>query len=91
MAKVVTYTVDYCPFCIKAKKLLNEKEIEFEDHDITADEVEQRKKLGEMIDSQGRTTVPQIFINGNHIGGYSELKELNESGKLDEMLKEPAV
>lgn len=91
MANVVTYTVDYCPFCIKAKKLLNEKGVEFEDHDITANEVEERQKLGEMIGSTGRTTVPQIFINGNHIGGYSQLKELNESGKLDELLKQPTV
>lgn len=91
MAKVVTYTVDYCPYCMKAKKLLNEKGIEFEDHDITANEVEERKRIGEMIGSPGRTTVPQIFINEKHIGGFSELKDLNDSGKLDEMLQESIV
>lgn len=88
MTKAVIYTVDYCPYCIKAKKLLNEKKIEFEDHDITANEVEGRKKLGEMINSESRVSVPQIFINGKHIGGYSDLKKLDESGKLDEILKE---
>lgn len=87
MAKVVTYTVDYCPFCIKAKKLFNEKGIEFEDHDITMNETEGRAKLGEMTGIEGRVSVPQIFIDGKHIGGYSDLKQLNESGKLDEMLK----
>ncbi len=90
MAKVVTYTVNYCPFCIRAKKLLNEKNVAFEDHDITANEVEERQKLGEIIGSTGRTSVPQIFINGKHIGGYTDLKALNESGELDEMLKQPA-
>lgn len=86
MSKVVTYTVDYCPYCNKAKKLLKEKGIEFEDHDITANETEMRVKLGEMFNIQGRVSVPQITINGTHIGGYTELKELNDSGKLDELI-----
>lgn len=86
MAKVVIYTVDYCPYCNKAKKLLSEKGIEFEDHDLTLNEAEKRKKLGEMIGSTGRTTVPQIFIDGKHIGGYTELDKLDKSGELDAML-----
>ncbi|HSA06507.1 MAG TPA: glutaredoxin 3 [Candidatus Gastranaerophilales bacterium] len=90
MAKVVIYTVDYCPYCNKAKKLLNERGIDFENIDITSNEGEMREKIGEMIGSTGRTTVPQIFINSKHIGGYTDLKELNESGKLDILLKEPA-
>lgn len=84
MAKVVTYTVDYCPYCKKAKSLLREKGVEFEDIDITNNETKMRQKLGEM--TGGHTTVPQIFINNVHIGGYTDLKELNDSGKLDEML-----
>ena len=86
MAKIILYTVDYCPYCMKAKKLLIEKGAKFEDHDITANEVEERKKLGKMIGLEGRTSVPQVFINEKHIGGYSELKKLNDSGELDKML-----
>ena len=84
MAKVLAYTVDYCPYCKKAKALLKEKGVDFEDVDITANEDEMREKIAEI--SGGRTTVPQIFINGVHIGGYTDLKALNDSGKLDEML-----
>jgi len=86
MAKVVTYTVDYCPYCKKAKKLLAEKGVEFEDHDITDNETECRKQLGEMLNIPGRVSVPQIIINGKHIGGFTELKGLEDSGKLDELL-----
>lgn len=84
MAKVLTYTVDYCPYCKKAKALLKEKGVDFEDIDITANEDEMREKLSGI--TGGRTTVPQIFINGVHVGGYTDLKALNDSGKLDEML-----
>ncbi|OGH97142.1 MAG: glutaredoxin 3 [Candidatus Melainabacteria bacterium GWA2_34_9] len=84
MAKVLTYTVDYCPYCKKAKALLREKGVDFEDVDITANEDEMREKLSGI--TGGRTTVPQIFINGVHIGGYTDLKVLDDSGKLDEML-----
>ena len=84
MAKVLTYTVDYCPYCKKAKALLREKGVDFEDVDITANEDEMREKLSGI--TGGRTTVPQIFINGVHRGGYTDLKVLDDSGKLDEML-----
>lgn len=90
MAKVVIYTVDYCPYCNKAKKLLNEKGVEFEEHDISDNETEMRKKLGEMLNIEGRVSVPQIIINGNHIGGYTDLKQLEDSGKLDELINSPA-
>lgn len=86
MTKVLTYTVDYCPYCKKAKALLQEKGVEFEDIDITDNEDEMRDKLGKL--TGGRTTVPQIFINNLHVGGYTDLKELDDSGKLDELLSE---
>jgi glutaredoxin 3 len=89
MAKVITYTVDYCPFCKKAKKLLNEKGIQFEDIDCTENEDQMRAKLSEM--TGGNDTFPQIFINGKNIGGYTDLKLLEELGKLDEMLKQPTL
>ena len=86
MAKVLAYTVDYCPYCKKAKALLKEKGVDFEDVDITENEDAMREKIGEI--TGGRTTVPQIFINGVHVGGYTDLKALNDSGKLDELLAE---
>jgi len=84
MSKVLAYTVDYCPYCKKAKALLREKGVDFQDVDITANEEVMRKKVAEI--AGGRTTVPQIFINGIHIGGYTDLKALDDAGKLDEML-----
>jgi glutaredoxin 3 len=84
MVKVLTYTVDYCPYCKKAKALLREKGVDFEDIDITANEDEMREKIGKI--TGGKTTVPQIFIDGVHIGGYTDLKALDDSGKLDELL-----
>ena len=83
MAEVKVYTVDYCPYCKKAKALLDKKGVKYEEIDIT-DQPEMREKLVEM--SGGRDTVPQIFINGECIGGSTDLDALNSSGKLDELL-----
>ncbi len=88
MAKVVIYTVDYCPYCRKAKKILNEKGVKYEDHDITANETEGRKEVAKIIGAEGRVSVPQIFINDKHIGGYTDLHKLDESGELDKLLNE---
>ncbi|MEI8388868.1 MAG: glutaredoxin 3 [bacterium] len=85
MAKVVAYTVDYCPYCKKAKALLNQKGVDFEDIDITDNEDEMREKLEKI--ANGRNTVPQIFINDVSIGGYTDLKALNDSGELDKLLE----
>jgi len=84
MAKVEIYTTDYCPYCKKAKALLDKKGIEYEEIDISHDEPTMRAKLAQM--TGGRSSVPQIFINGESIGGSDDLMELNSSGKLDEML-----
>lgn len=83
-AKVEIYTKDYCPYCTKAKQLLHRKEVAFVEHDISND-VDKQIALVEM--SGGRRTVPQIFINGQHVGGCDELHALEAAGKLNEMLK----
>jgi glutaredoxin 3 len=83
MKKVVVYAVDYCPYCKRAKKLLAEKSIPFEEIDITANEDEMRTKL---MSQTGINTVPQIFIDGKFIGGSDKLAELNASGELDKLL-----
>ncbi len=88
MKDVVIYTVDYCPYCKKAEMLLNSKNIHYKKIDITKDEDEHRKKLGEYYDIEGRVTVPQIIIGGKRIGGFDVLEKLNNSGQLDEMLED---
>ncbi len=87
MVKVELYTTTYCPFCTRAKNLLKRKGIAFDEIDVTEDE-ELRAKMIEM--SGGRRTVPEIFINGKIIGGFDELKALDDQGKLDTLLAESA-
>jgi glutaredoxin 3 len=82
MSEVVMYTTQYCPFCVRAKALLRQKGIAFEEIDIGAD-ADLRAK---MIEASGRRTVPQIFINGTAIGGCEELRALDEQGELDRLL-----
>jgi len=86
MAKVVAYTVDYCPYCRKAKSFLTEKGVIFEEIDITSNENEMRSKLAQMLGIKELPTVPQIFINDKPVGGFTDIKALDDSGKLDELL-----
>ncbi len=88
MKEVVIYTVDYCPFCKKAEMLLNSKNIDYKKIDITKNEDEYRKKLGEYYDIQGKVTVPQIIIGGKRIGGFDVLDKLNNAGELDKLLED---
>lgn len=88
MKEVVIYTVDYCSFCKKAEMLLKEKGIKYKKIDITKNEEEHRKKLGEYYDIQDRVTVPQIIIGGKRIGGFDVLEKLNNSGQLDTLLED---
>lgn len=83
MAEILMYTKEDCPYCLKAKTLLKEKGREFTEIDVTSDP----QRLQEMLaKSRGRKTVPEIFIDGELIGGYDELATLNRQGKLDEIL-----
>ena len=87
MKEVVIYTVDYCSYCKKPELLLKEKGIPYKKIDITKNEDEYRKKLGEYYDIQGKVTVPQIIIGDKRIGGYDILQKLDSSGSLDEMIE----
>ncbi|MFZ0245827.1 glutaredoxin 3 [Candidatus Binatus sp.] len=87
VAKVEVYTTTYCQFCKQAKNLLKSKGVAFDEIDVTDDD-ELRAKMIEM--SGGRRTVPEIFINGKIVGGFEELKALDDSGKLDNLLAESA-
>lgn len=87
MAKVQVYSTSYCPYCTRAKALLTTKGVEFEEIDVTNDPP-LRAKMVKL--SGGRRTVPEIFINGEIIGGCDELYELEVSGELDVLLSQPA-
>ena len=83
MAKVEIYTSQLCGFCHAAKRLLTSKDVSFEETDVGRD----ANKKGEMIArSNGGRTVPQIFINGQHVGGCDDLYALERAGKLDALL-----
>lgn len=75
------YTTGYCGFCVRAKALLDRKNLEY--REIRVDDDPERRK--EMMERSQRRTVPQIFINDETIGGCDELFALERSGKLDEM------
>jgi glutaredoxin 3 len=87
VAKVEVYTTTYCPFCHRAKALLQSKGVPFDEIDVT-DDPELRQKMVEL--AGGRRTVPEIFINGRIIGGYDELRALDIRGELDPLLAQPA-
>jgi glutaredoxin 3 len=83
MAKVIMYSTAFCPFCMRAKALLNAKGVEFVDIDVMFDPA----KRAEMTErSGGGRTVPQIFIDGEPIGGFDELYALDREGRLNDLL-----
>ena len=82
--KVEIYTWKFCPFCIRAKALLNEKSINFTEYSIDGDN-DARTKMSER--AGGLRTVPQIFINNKSIGGCDDLYELERKNKLNELLE----
>ncbi|HZP98079.1 MAG TPA: glutaredoxin 3 [Reyranella sp.] len=85
MARIEIYTSPWCGYCARAKALLEKKGAAYEEMDVMDDE----KKRAEMRSRSNRTTVPQIFINGQHIGGSDELHALDRDGKLDPLLAQP--
>ena len=85
MAQVEIYTTMLCPYCWRAKKLLEERGARIKEVDVMTDgklRAEMRERAG------GRTSVPQIFINGRHVGGCDDLYDLDRAGKLEPMLAE---
>lgn len=81
---IVIYSKSYCPYCKMAKALLNQKGVAFTEYEVSED----ADRLREMIQrSNGGRTVPQIFIGDVHVGGGTDLMELNRTGGLDALLK----
>lgn len=83
MATIEIYTKAFCPFCTRAKALLGQKQADFEEIDITMDS---QLRAAMIARAGGRTTVPQIFIDGRHIGGSDDLVALDARGGLDPLL-----
>ena len=82
MARVTIYTTNFCPYCVQAKRLLTERAIAYDEIDVASDD----DKRAEMVDrAGGLRTVPQIFIDDEHVGGYMELRALADRGGLNEM------
>lgn len=87
-ANVEIYTWQTCPYCIRAKMLLWWKGVKFHEYKIDGDQAA-RTKMAER--ANGRRTVPQIFINNQHVGGCDDLYELDTQNQLDFLLTQPAV
>jgi len=83
MVQVIMYSTGFCPYCTKAKELLNNKNVAFTEIRIDL----QPELRDEMIAKSGRRTVPQIFINSQAIGGCDDLYALEAQGKLNQLLK----
>lgn len=82
MANVEIYTKSTCGFCLMAKRLLDSKDVSYIETDI----LQQPDKRAEMIQRSGGYTVPQVFIDGEAIGGFDDLSALERQGKLDALL-----
>lgn len=84
MKNIEIYTTPTCPYCVAAKRLFAEKKKDFTEFNVSGDP-EKREEM--MTRANGRRTVPQIFIEGEHIGGADDLYQLEALGRLDSLLK----
>ncbi len=82
-AEVKMYSTRFCPYCVRARSLLANKNVEFIDIGVDSEPDLRR----EMVELSGRYTVPQIWIGSRHIGGYDDIALLDRQGQLDQMLK----
>lgn len=87
-ANLEIYTWQTCPFCLRAKMLLWWKGVNYTEYKIDGDEAA-RIKMAER--ANGRRSVPQIFINNQHVGGCDDIYKLNQQGELDSLLAQPSV
>lgn len=80
---VKIYTTETCPYCLRAKRLLEKKNVPYEEIDVSWDD----EKRMQLMQQTGRRTVPQIFIGDQHVGGSDDLYALEQRGELDRMLQ----
>lgn len=85
-AEVEIYTTPYCPYCVRARMLLEDKGVAYREIDVSGDP-QKRQWLRERT---GMRTVPQVFVNGRSLGGYDDIAALDRQGKLDPLLAQPA-
>ena len=78
MPKVEIYTRDYCGYCVRAKRLLDDKGVAYTEHNVSMEP----QKRDEMIKRSGRRTFPQVFVGDSHVGGSDDLIAFDRSGKL---------
>ena len=83
MSKVEIYTTPICPYCVQAKRLLGRKGVAYEEIDVSRDPDLRRSMVQK---AGGRLTVPQIFVDGRHIGDCDDIYALERAGKLDSLL-----
>ncbi len=81
-AKIEVYSTNYCPYCRAAERLLDAKAVSYQVIDVTQDQAKRQW----LVQTSGQTTVPQVFINDQPVGGFTDLQALDRAGKLDEML-----
>lgn len=81
-ASVVVYTTDMCPYCVRAKRLLDKRDIAYEEINLARD----ADARSDLVAKTGRTTFPQILINGEVLGGYEETAAADRTGKLAELI-----
>lgn len=81
--EILMYTSDACPYCVRAKRLLTAKGVEFREIHMGLGDHEARRRLAELT---GRMTVPQILVDGRALGGYDDIKALDDRGELDPLL-----
>lgn len=82
MADVQVYVTTYCPYCVRAKGLLNRKKVAFTEVNVDDDPA----KRAWLVEATGQRTVPQIFIDGKSVGGSDDLHDLERRGELDKLL-----
>lgn len=80
--EILIFVRPYCAYCVAAKSLLREKGVGFREIDVSASSADRE----DMVRRSGRSTVPQIFIGAQHVGGYDDLSALDRSGQLDALL-----
>ena len=86
-AEVRIYVTSWCPYCIAAKRLLRQKDVAFTEVDVDG-----REDLRSwLVSASGQRTVPQVFVNGQPLGGFSDVEDLDQEGKLDKLLAEAPI
>lgn len=85
MAEIKVYVTQTCPYCVAVKQLLDRKQVPYEVIDVTSND----EMRGWLVEQTGQRTVPQVFINGRSVGGFSDVAALDQRGELDPLLKAP--